>query len=138
MPKPYVHLIGPPLDLALDARWYGGKGRWVRNGCKPNAVIRPIICRRKETENGKPKEGEKGEEKETEKEGENGEAEGDDETLSFALFALKDLKANDEIVLGWEWDDGNVVHQLPALIGSDTVRIGGKDTANGCIQNICF
>ncbi|KAF9255517.1 hypothetical protein L218DRAFT_806059, partial [Marasmius fiardii PR-910] len=142
MPKPYVHLVGPPLDVALDARWYGGKGRWVRNGCRPNAIIRPIICRRKEEkENGKEKEGEDAERKGKEKAKERESSEGgeEDETLSFALFALKDLRAHDEVVLGkyilvpfshsflihltmfcsgWEWDDGNVVHQLPALIGS--------------------
>ena len=40
------------------------------------------------------------------------------ETLSFAVFALRDLKANEEVVLGWEWDDQSVIHQLPALIES--------------------
>lgn len=37
-------------------------------------------------------------------------------TLGFAIFALRDLKAQEEVVLGWEWDDGSVVHKLPALI----------------------
>jgi hypothetical protein len=26
MPKPYVHLLGPPLDVALDARIVGDLG----------------------------------------------------------------------------------------------------------------
>lgn len=32
------------------------------------------------------------------------------------MFALRDLKANEEVVLGWEWGDGNAVHNLPALL----------------------
>lgn len=94
MPKPFVHLFGPPLDVALDARIAGGKGRFVRSGCRPNAVLRPVLCDR----TGKGKEG------------------GNDPPISFGVFALRDLKANEEIVLGWEWDDGSVVHHLPALI----------------------
>ena len=38
--------------------------------------------------------------------------------LEFAVFALRDLKQGEEVVLGWEWDDGNAVHALPALIQS--------------------
>lgn len=92
MPKPYVHLLGPPLDVALDARIVGNHGRFARWGCKPNAVLRPILCERGS--------------KDTEDEG----------TLTFGVFATKDMKANEEIVLGWEWDDGNAVHLLPALL----------------------
>ena len=44
MPKPFVHLLGPPLDVALDARTTGQEGRFVRNGCRPNAVLRPVLC----------------------------------------------------------------------------------------------
>ena len=87
MPKPFVHLIGPPLDLALDSRIAGNSARFVRNGCRPNAVLRPFLCPRSQQD-----------------------------TLSFGVFALRDLKANEEVVLGWEWDDGHVVHHLPALI----------------------
>ncbi|KAG9308667.1 hypothetical protein JVU11DRAFT_11624 [Chiua virens] len=42
----------------------------------------------------------------------------DPTTLSFGLFALRDLRADEEIVLGWEWDDGHAVHTLPALMES--------------------
>jgi SET domain-containing protein len=92
MPKPYVHLLGPPLDVALDARIVGDHGRFARWGCKPNAALRPILCERgsKETD--------------------------DESTLGFGVFATKDMKADEEIVLGWEWDDGNAVHLLPALL----------------------
>lgn len=37
-------------------------------------------------------------------------------SLGFGIFALRDLKANEEVVLGWEWDDGNAAHKLPALL----------------------
>lgn len=87
MPKPFVHLMGPPLDVALDARIAGNHGRFARWGCKPNAVLRPVLCDRD-----------------------------DDCSLSFGVFALRDLKANEEVVLGWEWDDGNAIHSLPALL----------------------
>jgi len=92
MPKPYVHLMGPPLDLALDARLVGNQGRFARWGCRPNAVLRPVLCERG------PKDSD------------------DDTTLAFGVFAIRDLKANEEIILGWEWDDGNAVHSLPALL----------------------
>ncbi|RPD70189.1 hypothetical protein L226DRAFT_493158 [Lentinus tigrinus ALCF2SS1-7] len=94
MPKPYVHLFGPPLDVALDARITGDQSRFVRNGCRPNAVLRPMFCPSKHP------------------------AKSDDEAVKFGIFALRDLKANEEVVLGWEWDDENVVHHLPALIQS--------------------
>lgn len=95
MPKPFVHLLGPPLDVALDARTTGQEGRFVRNGCRPNAVLRPVLCNK----------------------GRDG-TDDWDESLTFGVFALRDLKANEEVVLGWEWDDGSVIHQLPALISS--------------------
>lgn len=37
-------------------------------------------------------------------------------TLKFAIFDLHDLKAQEEVVLGWEWDGGAVVHELPVLV----------------------
>ncbi|KZT19819.1 hypothetical protein NEOLEDRAFT_1245609 [Neolentinus lepideus HHB14362 ss-1] len=88
LPKPFVHLFGPPLDVALDSRITGNESRFVRNGCRPNAVLRPMVC---------------------------GKGEGN-EGVQFGVFALRDLKADEEVVLGWEWDDGSVVHKLPALI----------------------
>jgi len=100
MPKPFVHLFGPPLDVALDARITGNEARFVRSGCRPNAVLRPVICPRAKSnaEHGSPSKCD------------------DPGTLTFGVFALRDIKANEEVVLGWEWDDGNAVHHLPALI----------------------
>ncbi|VDB82899.1 unnamed protein product [Peniophora sp. CBMAI 1063] len=96
MPRPFVHLIGPPLNLALDARVNGNNARFIRSGCHPNAVLRPIIC---------PSAKEKA-----------GQEDGTD--ISFGVFSLKDVKAGEEVVLGWEWDDGNTIHHLPALLKS--------------------
>ncbi|KAJ7480782.1 hypothetical protein FB451DRAFT_1446832 [Mycena latifolia] len=42
--KRSVHLVGPPLDLALDARGAGARARWVRSGCWPNAELRAYVC----------------------------------------------------------------------------------------------
>jgi SET domain-containing protein len=91
MPKQFVHLMGAPLDLTLDSRITGDKGRFARSGCHPNAVLRPVLCP-------------------------NTSSDDDTDSLSFGVFAMRDLKANEEVVLGWEWDDGNAVHSLPALI----------------------
>ncbi|KAI0029198.1 hypothetical protein K488DRAFT_80307 [Vararia minispora EC-137] len=99
MPRPFVHLVGQPLNLALDARVSGNDARFVRSGCRPNAVLRPVLCpaskrsKQDETTTG----------------------------ISFGIFALRDLKVNEEIVLGWEWDDGNAIHHLPALLRSPEI-----------------
>jgi uncharacterized protein len=90
VPKPCVHLFGP-LDVAVDARISGSQSRFARNGCRPNAVLRPVVCPHEDT---------------------------DELTLELALLALRDLKANEEVFLGWEWDDNLAIHQLPAVISS--------------------
>jgi uncharacterized protein len=84
MPKRFVHLMGPPLRVALDARRVGNEGQFVKSGCCPNAAM---LCEQK-----------------------------GEETLGFGVFALRDLNVGEEIVLGWEWDDGNAVYTLPALL----------------------
>lgn len=96
MPRPFVHLIGPPLNLALDARVNGNNARFIRSGCHPNAVLRPIICPSAKKKAGAEEEAD----------------------ITFGVFSLKDVKAGEEVVLGWEWDDGNTIHHLPALLRS--------------------
>ncbi|KAI6102793.1 hypothetical protein F5141DRAFT_1007912 [Pisolithus sp. B1] len=109
MGKPQVRLVGGGWCVGVDARELGGHGTtWARCGCWPNAVVRPVICgggrrRKKKREGG---------------DRENASSDEDSTTLSFGLFALRDLRADEEIVLGWEWDDGHAVHMLPALIES--------------------
>ena len=85
MPKPFVHLFGPPLDVALDSRLAGNHGRFAKSSCRPNAVLRRLLC-------------------------------DDSDNLGFGVFALHDLKVNKEVVLGSEWDDGNAIHNLSALL----------------------
>ncbi|WVQ97524.1 hypothetical protein IAU59_004638 [Kwoniella sp. CBS 9459] len=89
MPKPHVRSIGPPINLMIDARGYGCDLRFVRSGCHPNVVLRPLLW--KKIENEPPK-------------------------LKFGLFAAKDIGKKDELILGWEWDDQHVVHSLRSVI----------------------
>lgn len=120
LPKPHVRLLP---DLALDARKKGNDGRWARRGCHPNAVLRPVICTdplplplpppsTSSTSNPTPIIT-------------NEHANGVDRTdeVGFALFATRELDAGEEIVLGWEWDDGHVVHQMQSVIDA---RYEGK------------
>lgn len=113
MPKPFVHLVPRPFPVALDARMAGDQTRFARSGCRPNAILRPVLCKdKRKGDDGRAGEGDDGSDGRKDE----GELEDDPGTLRFAMFALRDLKACEEIVLGWEWDDGSVVHQLPALI----------------------
>ncbi|KAL0568877.1 SET domain-containing protein 3, partial [Marasmius crinis-equi] len=124
MPKPYVHLVG---DVALDARWCGGKAR--AEGGKGKG-------KEQQVEGDGDVDMDSAGERQGDDEGPGNEAETGNEILSFALFALNDLRANEEVVLGWEWDDGNVVHQLPALIGSEGVRTDGNRPPNLNVPHI--
>ncbi len=137
MPKPHVHLLGPPLGVALDARGVGSEGRFVRWGCRPNAVLRPVICREAkaskkgirreepidiidedatEDEDTHAEQQRRNRRKAEKARADETEDEDDDTTLGFAVFALRDLKEGEEVVLGWEWDDGHAIHRLPALL----------------------
>ena len=173
LPMPFVHLVPPPLSVALDARLVGNEARFARSGCRPNAVLRPVLCHKKrKVLHPNPKHNRKSymvsmtsptrpkhiQHDTSVSPGVNGvtvlnglptdahtdsdsppqaysladsETDGDDEveSLGFAIFALRDLKAYEEVVLGWEWDDGSVVHQLPAL-----VKAGGVDAFDGGIN----
>jgi hypothetical protein len=128
-----VHLVPPPLELCLDARGVGGEGRWVRSGCHPNAVLRPVVCDTRKRK-GKGKEEADAERESAAQDGAGADADecgpdaamdgvgvtpGDDDSdseVTFGVFAIRDLKAEEEIVLGWEWDDRHVVHELPRLL----------------------
>ncbi|WWC87397.1 uncharacterized protein L201_002286 [Kwoniella dendrophila CBS 6074] len=97
LPKPHVRSIGPPINLMIDARGYGNDLRFVRSGCHPNVVLRPLLWR--PSENGSLK-------------------------LKFGLFASKDIGKKDELVLGWEWDDQHVVHSLRSIINTAMLNDG--------------
>ncbi|TXT09614.1 uncharacterized protein COLE_03548 [Cutaneotrichosporon oleaginosum] len=99
IPKPYVHSVGPPVNLVLDARSYGNEMRFVRSGCHPNAVIRPVFFRASDPPR---------------------------QRLHFGIFAARELGKNEEIVLGWEWDDQHVVHTLRSVIDSTLTKSASK------------
>jgi hypothetical protein len=61
----------------------------VRNGCRSNAVLSPVLC-------GPPAE--------------------DETALGFGVFAMRELKPGVEIILGWEWDDGNAVRRSTCVV----------------------
>ncbi|KAJ7663424.1 hypothetical protein DFH06DRAFT_924646, partial [Mycena polygramma] len=100
-PKRFVHLVGPPLDLALDARAAGGRGRWVRSGCWPNAEVRAFVCDGSKDGRG---EGDQRRRKRDDQ------REAEDARTHFGIFATRALRQGEEIVVGWEWDDANAVH----------------------------
>jgi hypothetical protein len=105
-PKRFVHLVGPPLDLALDARGVGGRGRWVRSGCWPNAEVRAYVCG-----------GGDGQRRAREDE-QRRRREEDEAKTHFGIFATRALKQGEEIVVGWEWDDANAVHRVGEVSGN--------------------
>ncbi|KAJ7189367.1 hypothetical protein GGX14DRAFT_383301 [Mycena pura] len=108
-PKRFVHLVGPPLDVALDARCRGGSGRWVRSGCWPNAELRAYVCG---TSSARKSGNEKGKDRAVDMEDD-----GDDPRTHFGIFATRELRQGEEIVVGWEWDDANAVHRMGTLAG---------------------
>lgn len=87
LPKPHVRLVPPPLSLALDAREMGNESRFIRNGCHPNAVLRPVI------------------------------SPNESEGVVWGVYSTQEMSARgEEIVLGWEWDRASVVHRLGSLL----------------------
>jgi hypothetical protein len=95
MQKPFVHLFGPPLNIALDAQI---TSCFVCSSCCLNAVLHLMICKTAEEQDPSSSKSH------------------NSDMLTFGVFALHNIKANKEVVLGWEWDDSNTVHHLPALI----------------------
>ncbi|KAJ7071883.1 hypothetical protein B0H15DRAFT_762865, partial [Mycena belliarum] len=108
VPRRFVHLVGPPLDVALDARGVGGRARWVRSGCWPNAELRAYVCGGGDGAGWEGREG-RGYERRGERDGVRTE---EAARTHFGIFATRALRAGEEIVLGWEWDDGNAVHRV--------------------------
>ncbi|KAJ7745529.1 hypothetical protein DFH07DRAFT_748821 [Mycena maculata] len=106
VPKRFVHIVGPPLEVALDARGRGGRGRWVRSGCWPNAEVRAYVC---------PGAGER--DARGRGSGRQAREREDEARTHFGIFATRALREGEEIVVGWEWDDGNAVHRVGEVAG---------------------
>jgi len=54
--------------------------------------------------------------------------------VAFGIFALRELKEKEEIVLGWEWDDGSAIHELPGVLLAETEtgsEVGSRSIASG-------
>ncbi|KAJ7714906.1 hypothetical protein B0H16DRAFT_511893 [Mycena metata] len=136
LPKRFVHLVGPPLDLALDARGSGGRGRWVRSGCWPNAEVRAFVCpspgeggRGGRRRGGGDAGGGEGRDGERRGEGEGEGGGGEDECRThFGIFATRALREGEEIVVGWEWDDANAMHRVGEVAGVNGVGLPSAPT----------
>ncbi len=126
--KPYVHLLPPPLNLAIDARRYGNEARFARFSCHPNAVLRPILFH----PNGQPSARSRASSRAQSPAAAAAlsmtarqhryadtppvEIRSEEPQLLFGLFALTDIPRTHEITVGWEWDDAHIVHFLPELV----------------------
>ena len=45
--------------------------------------------------------------------------------VAFGIFALRELKEKEEIVLGWEWDDGSSIHEFPGVLLAEAEASSG-------------
>lgn len=55
----------------------------------------------------------------------------DDVNVSFGVFAIRDLKEGEEVVIGWEWDDAHRIHRLPKLLLEEARIFAGSGTSFG-------
>ena len=52
--------------------------------------------------------------------------------VTFGIFALQELKEKEEIVLGWEWDDGSAIHELPCVLLAESEI--GSEVGSGSVS----
>lgn len=58
--------------------------------------------------------------------------------VAFGIFALRELKEKEEIVLGWEWDDGSSIHEFPGvLLAEAEARSAGVASGSGNEKSRC-
>ncbi|KAJ2474472.1 SET domain-containing protein 3, partial [Coemansia sp. RSA 2320] len=79
--RPHSH-FHPEIDLCVDARRQGSEARFVRRSCDANVALKSIYVP------GSP-----------------------DSLIHLGLFATRDVLADEELTVGWEWDEG----ELPAV-----------------------
>ncbi|KAJ2864843.1 SET domain-containing protein 3 [Coemansia aciculifera] len=79
--RPHSHFY-PDIDLCVDARRQGSEARFVRRSCEANMALKSIYVP--------------------------GSA---DSLIHLGLFTTRGVQADEELTVGWEWDDG----ELPAV-----------------------
>ncbi|KAJ2402007.1 SET domain-containing protein 3, partial [Coemansia sp. RSA 2559] len=79
--SPYAH-FHPGIDICVDARRQGSEARFIRRSCSANVVLKSMYI--------------------------SGSA---NPLVYLGLFAQRDVEPDEELTLGWEWEDG----ELPAL-----------------------
>ncbi|KAJ2048740.1 SET domain-containing protein 3, partial [Coemansia sp. S155-1] len=79
--RPHSHFY-PDIDLCVDARRQGSEARFVRRSCEANMGLKSIYV---------PGSG--------------------DSLIHLGLFTTRGVQADEELTVGWEWDDG----ELPAV-----------------------
>ncbi|KAJ7633760.1 hypothetical protein B0H17DRAFT_511418 [Mycena rosella] len=142
-PKRFVYLVGPSLDVALDARGAGGKERWVRSGCWPNAEVRAYVCKgasagagNASAASGSANGHAIGNGKGRGKMRDDDRADDAEARTHLGIFATRALKQAEEIVVGWEWDDANAVHRVDEVAGLDGLPIPPTPTQRHLIAQL--
>ncbi|KAJ1819061.1 SET domain-containing protein 3, partial [Coemansia sp. RSA 2599] len=79
--RPYSH-FHPEIDLCVDARRQGSEARFIRRGCNSNVVLKSFYL-----------------------------SESSDSLIHLGLFATRDVHADEELTIGWEWED----KEMPAV-----------------------
>ncbi|KAJ1894980.1 SET domain-containing protein 3 [Kickxella alabastrina] len=79
--RPHSH-FHPKIDLCIDARRQGSDARFVRRSCDANVALKSIFI-----------------------------PESSDSLIHLGLFASRDVGADEELTIDWEWEDG----ELPAV-----------------------
>ncbi|KAJ1820476.1 SET domain-containing protein 3 [Coemansia sp. RSA 2675] len=79
--RPHSHFY-PDIDLCVDARRQGSEARFVRRSCEANMTLKSICVPSRA-----------------------------DSLIHLGLFTTRGVEADEELTVGWEWDDG----ELPAV-----------------------
>ncbi|KAI8320939.1 hypothetical protein GQ54DRAFT_305160 [Martensiomyces pterosporus] len=79
--RPHSH-FHPDIDLCVDARRQGSEARFIRRSCKANIALKSIFV-----------------------------PGGGDALIHLGLFTVRDVEPDEELTVGWEWEEG----ELPAV-----------------------
>jgi hypothetical protein len=114
-----VHLVGPPLEVALDASGAGGRGRWVRSGYWPNAEVRAYACEGADAGSASVRGGSSNDHTKGTVRARRRCARTAARTTRRRRRISRALKQGEEIVVGWEWDDASALHRVAEVTGLD-------------------